>query len=123
MARSGGTMIQGRVIECTLAQLLNADFPRLGTSSWDLRMRDCGALVEVRSRARSFSLLGTQHVDVWMFIAKAGSEPPAYFVATPSEVAAPRRRSPRISIERARTVFRHTREEDLAAIVKASAVR
>jgi hypothetical protein len=102
IARGGGAMFQGRLLECRIARLLNASFPCQGISPWDLRLRD-GILVEVRSGSRAFSLRGNKHVDVWIFVPKADTR--EYFVATAEQVAELRRRTTMLSIQQARHIL------------------
>src|SRR5687767_7277408 len=69
IVREGGAMYFGRFIECVVARLLDARFPLLGTSPWDLILLD-STRIEVRSGATFFSLKGVKDVDLWVFVHK-----------------------------------------------------
>jgi hypothetical protein len=116
MARAGGTMIQGRILESRIARLLHAEFPALGTSPWDLRLRD-GTLIEVRSGAKTFALSDGKQVDLWIFVSK--DEPVTYFVADWSEVAALRRQNRNLALADAHRALRAVEESELADTVRA----
>lgn len=85
IVRGGGAMYSGRFIECVVAGLLDARFPLLGTSPWDLLLLD-GTRIEVRSGATFFSLKGV-NVDLWVFVHKGSPDAP-FSVATADDVAA-----------------------------------
>lgn len=97
IVRSGGVMYEGRLLECTVARILKAKFPRFGTSPWDLLMED-GTRVEVRSGTKSFSLKGKKDVHCWVFVHKHHPSGLQYTVVSAADVAGIRRRS--ISAER-----------------------
>lgn len=86
---SGGTMFEGRLIECLLSRVLGADLPPRGVWPWDLRLRDHDDVsqrtrIEVRSGASSLSIEGGQDAHVWILARKAtvaGQPPLSYSVA------------------------------------------
>jgi hypothetical protein len=108
IARAGGKMFEGRLLESRVGRLLGARFPRVGISPWDLRLAD-GTTIEVRSGTNRFSLRGPQAVDLWiscrsqqvrwfaMQTVSGTSSPPAQrSLPSPRRVApCPYRRSPR----------------------------
>lgn len=57
IARAGGKMFEGGLLECRVGRLLGARFPRVEISPWDLRLDD-GTEIEVRSGTSRFSLRG-----------------------------------------------------------------
>jgi hypothetical protein len=59
IARAGGKMFEGRLLECRVGRLLDARFPRVGISPWDLRLAD-ETTIEVRS--------GTSQQRGWPFM-------------------------------------------------------
>jgi hypothetical protein len=69
IARAGGKMFEGRLLECRVGRLLDARFPRVGISPWDLRLAD-GTTIEVRTGTTRFSLRGPKRVDLWIFVPK-----------------------------------------------------
>jgi hypothetical protein len=115
IVRGGGAMYGGRFIECIVARLLDAGFPLLGTSPWDLLLGD-GTRIEVRSGATFFSLKGVKDVDLWVFVYK-GSSDALFSVATATDVAALGARS--ISATRLASRFPPVGTCDLAATVAA----
>jgi hypothetical protein len=113
IVRGGGAMYGGRFIECIVARLLDARFPLLGTSPWDLLLVD-GTRIEVRSGATCFSLKGVKDVDLWVFVHK-GSPDALFSVATANDVVALGARS--ISATRLGSRFQPVGACDLAATV------
>lgn len=89
VARAGGALFLGRLLECRVGRLLNAQFPRYGISPWDLRLKG-GLQVEVKTGVKSFSLAnkGSKEAHVWVFVHKdtSQSKPPSYSVASTKEV-------------------------------------
>jgi hypothetical protein len=85
IVREGGAMYTGRFLECVVGRLLEASFPVVGISPWDLLLRD-GTRIEVRSGTVTFSLGGPKDVDLWIFVHKADEEL-LFSVATAAEVA------------------------------------
>jgi hypothetical protein len=116
IARAGGAMFTGRLLECRVARLLDAHFPTRGTSSWDLRLAD-GTRIEVRSGHGSFSLNGSKRVDVWIFVDKSEAAL-RYFIATAAEVDDLRRRSRMLRCGHAEARLTVASEENLADVVK-----
>lgn len=87
IVRGGGAMYHGRLFECAVARLLDAKFPLLGTSPWDLILND-GTRVEVRSGATKFGrLMGVKDVHAWVFVHKLEGDTP-YSAASAADVAA-----------------------------------
>lgn len=89
--RSGGTMFEGRLYECLLSRILDADLPPRGVWPWDLRLRDHDdphqrTRIEVRSGRNSVSIDGGRDAHVWIFVSKASdpSQPPLGFCVAPS---------------------------------------
>ena len=85
IVRSGGAMYTGRLLECVAARILDASFPTVGISPWDLALSD-GTRIEIRSGATKFSLAGRKDVDLWIFIHKLEPVEP-FTVLTAAEVA------------------------------------
>jgi len=115
VARGGGAMMRGRILESHVARLLDAEFPCLGISPWDLRLAD-GTLIEVRSGSKKFALAGGKQVDVWIFISTSLSA--TYIVAPAPEIAALHARRRFLDLESARGLFGAVDDRGLAARVK-----
>ncbi|MFM7182562.1 MAG: hypothetical protein ACKO2G_14015 [Verrucomicrobiales bacterium] len=115
IVRSGGVMYEGRLLECTVARILKAKFPRFGTSPWDLLMED-GTRVEVRSGTKSFSLKGKKDVHCWVFVHKHHASGPRYTVVSADDMASIRRQS--ISAERLIEQFGLVSAKKLPACVR-----
>lgn len=97
---SGGTMFEGRLYECLLSRILDADLPPRGVWPWDLRLRDHKeptdrTRIEVRSGRDSVSIAGGRDAHVWIFVAKPSepSQPPLAFCVAPSRHVASLRAS------------------------------
>lgn len=119
IVRGGGAMYNGRFIECIVARLLGASFPRVGTSPWDLVLGD-GTRIEVRSGTTSFSLKGVKDVDLWVFVHKISPEA-LFSVATAAEVSAMATNS--ISATKLAARFPQVGASDLATAVAAAHTR
>jgi hypothetical protein len=86
IVRAGGAMYTGRFLECVVAGLLKARFPRTGVSTWDLVTSE-DIRIEVKSGTTRFSLGDGKDVHVWVFVHKRerGSDL-AFTVASSKEV-------------------------------------
>lgn len=91
--RFGAKMRQGLLVEAHLALLLDAALPSLGTTRWDLKLRD-GRLVEVKSFGRGQRIniaRSSKRADVWIFVKKGegvGLDDARYYVMTVDEMNA-----------------------------------
>lgn len=91
VARAGGAMFEGRLIECQVARLLGARLPALGTSPWDVRFGDIDIEVKSAGIDQRFSLQKAHPdgVTVWVLVRKLdGYREVQYYVLSAGEVKA-----------------------------------
>jgi len=119
IVRAGGAMYTGRYLECVVAGLLGAHFPRFGVSPWDLVLPD-GTRIEVKSGTKCFTLGMGKDVHVWVFVHKS-SDGLAFSVATSAEVAALEGMT--VSCSRIRDVFGLLAADKLLEAVRAASQR
>jgi hypothetical protein len=112
--RPKAALVRGKLIECIVARLLGARFPRGGIARWDLLLKD-GTRIEVRSGDKSFSLKGNKDVHLWVFVHKRSLDAEAFSVAAARAVKELKGRG--ISAKKLRKKFQPVGASDLAAKV------
>ena len=128
IARAGGKMFEGRLLECRVGRLLGARFPRVGISPWDLRLPD-GTTIEVKTGTRRFSLYGPKVVDLWIFVQKPAGplvrdgNNLRYFVATNATVASVAVRGRSLSVRQAAELGQECTEAELPTTVQRLAAK
>lgn len=115
VVRNGGALFTGRYLECVVARLLGASFPRFGTSPWDLILDD-DTKIEVKSGDSQFTLGDAKEVDVWVFVHKGG-DALRFSVATSEQVGKLGRRT--VSAQRVAERYGVVGPDELASRVDA----
>ena len=74
-ARNGGKMFEGRLLEAHVARVLDAEFPPVAISPWDLRIGGIHIQVRSASQGKSFKLRGDDEkidegINVWVLVEK-----------------------------------------------------
>ena len=72
-ARNGGKMFEGRLLEAHVARVLNAEFPPIAISPWDLRVDGIHIQVRSASQGKTFKLRSDDEkidegIKVWVLV-------------------------------------------------------